>query len=595
MAVSGNIASGFIKIALSGYDAAKKQLVQLQQQGTQVAGVLSNMGAASSKGFSVGTSAIIGFLKAADPTRFAIFQAKLGALSIHIGTIFIPLLIDAISWLDKVNEFFASLTDEQKESILFWTKVGLAIAAVGTAIGGIILVGNKLISFMKGLSVIIGLLEAETGIGLVLAFAGIAFAIFEMVGGFEALKPIIADISKSFGGLGDGLAPIKEALAGLAAKFVDVFSKIVNAIKPLIAKLVATFSTFVEAVIPIVSEVATVFSGLVSDLVPIIGEMISQFAKLGESLIPIFTNLFKTFMEVGKQIINTVVAMLPSIAQLIALFIKVSAVYQSTIAVMLAMLVAMLLRVYATFQTTLLKLFAALLDVSSSVIPVLIQVVDSLMEVFNELIPIVMDIINVVMDLVVSLSDVGSEILKLTVDVLGGLIKALAETFKAFWQAFGPGTISFIKGVVNLIKQSLEAIKMMVAEAKKLADLVKSLNPFGSKNESVESGDTGAGDFSGDSGAGGGFDDEAKEEKNSKESKDKTPHNFTPQPVLKKPEIVGLEEGFKKAQAGAVQNPEKIKEQARQQEILKAAQESVDVQKDIREYVKPESEAAGAW
>ncbi|OWK46628.1 hypothetical protein [Fimbriiglobus ruber] len=636
--VSGTIANGFIKIALSGLDTAKKQLAQVQETAAKVGGALQSVGAASAKGFAVGTASITGFLKAADPVRFSIFQAKLEILTMYIGRMFIPILEDAIKVVDRITDFFKSLSKEQEESVLKWTKIALSVLAVGTAIGALVAVGQKLLGFVKALQIALTILETSTGVGIVLVLAGIAVAVLELTGGMDALKETVGNLIKSFGGFGDGLSPISGALQKLGETFSKIFARIGAVAAPILNKVVAQISKLVSSAVPlierigkvfedvvseigpivesavatvgpVIDELGTIFTKLVGDLTPIITDIGKQWGKLAADMLPVVVSLGKQFLEAGQQIATAFVQILPGLAQLAAMFLKIFAVYQQTLAVVFVNLAALFIKVWATYQTTLMKLFAVLMRAVEQVLPSLMQIISVVADVFaNELMPVIQEVIGVVGELMETFGEIAGELMKFGAEVLGSLIVSLGKLFVSLIKTFGPTMITIIKGTLEVIKLIVDQIKTTVKLVKFLSDTLKKLNPLGGKSsEEPEKDETGGGGDFDETGGGGDFGEEPekgswltrhihhhkeKGEKDEKEKKDKPNHNMTPLPQLRKPEIFALEAGFTRAQQGAVIDPKREVENQRFEMMQKIAEDQYKVQQKIAQNTEKDG---GAW
>ncbi|AWM39778.1 hypothetical protein GobsT_18600 [Gemmata obscuriglobus] len=221
MAVTGKIADGIIQIALAGYEKVKEQLNAVKGQLGQMKNGLDTLTSASAKGFAVASAGILGFLKAADPVRFTIFTQKLEVLAIHIGRTFIPLLESAIKWIDKLIAYFSKLSDGQRDNILHWSKIGLLILGVGTAIGKAISLISSLWSLISaGVGVVRPLVEILSKIipiGKVLRLLTLGFLLFNGEAGRA---------TELFGKLKEMALPALESLWGVLKKVYEAFVQV---------------------------------------------------------------------------------------------------------------------------------------------------------------------------------------------------------------------------------------------------------------------------------------------------------------------------------------------------------------------------------
>lgn len=416
MAVSGTVANGVIKIALAGYEAVKKQLAQLHTEAQNAGKALGTIGTTSSAAFAAASAGVLGFLKAADPVRFEIFSQKLQILAMYIGLSFIPILVEATAVVDKLIEYFKNLTDEQRENIVHWTKIGLGILAAGSALGTVMVILPKVIALLRALTVVVSLLTSSTGIGLVVALAAVAFAVFELSGGFEKLKPVIEKIQDVFGKFVTSvLGPLMDVLGELAKEAAEQFAALFDAVAPVL-----------------------------TDIGKEVGKMFREVA-------PIFKALGKEFGKIAAQVGELLGKMIPPLIQLASVFLKLWVVYQATLA----------------------KIWLALAEAVVKVFPPFLKILGILTEIVGELTPIFLDLVGILGELAGIIVELAGEVLGELVGILAELIGVLADVFKSFWDAFGTDIIATIKQVANVIKEVLGWIKDLIAGIKEAVSTAK--------------------------------------------------------------------------------------------------------------------------
>jgi phage-related minor tail protein len=313
MAVSGKIADGVINIALAGLDAAKTQLANLAETAKKVSGQLSTIGATSKIGFATLTASVTGFLAAADPVRMEIFHQKILILGIYIGRIFIPILDDATKFIDKLIAYFASLSSEQMDNIEHWTRIALEVLGVVAGITSFIAIANKAIGVIRAITTVIGLLEAETGIGLVLALAAVAFGVLELTGGMEKLQPIIEKVQKLFSEfMGAILEPFMNLLSELAEQFIGAFQQVAKAVIPLFKSICEVFGSVFAAIKPVIDQLSALFGQFVAELIPAFNDLAAQFQGLVAEFIPILKEMGKAFGDMATLVGGFLLQLLPS-------------------------------------------------------------------------------------------------------------------------------------------------------------------------------------------------------------------------------------------------------------------------------------------
>ncbi len=225
MAITGKISSAMIKIALQGYEAAKTQLSALAAKAKESGDAFKTIGQMGAAGFATATASIAGFLSAADPYRFTIFTQKLEILSIHIGRIFIPLLIQVTDWLDQVINYFRSMSDEQREQILYWTKVVLVILGVIAALATFVAIGAKVIAVIRAISVAFTLLGYAGPVRVVVLVAMLLAGLIELLrvtGGLDALWKVFVKIGAAIGAVVRDITDMTNSILELIGVIDDI-------------------------------------------------------------------------------------------------------------------------------------------------------------------------------------------------------------------------------------------------------------------------------------------------------------------------------------------------------------------------------------
>lgn len=535
MPVSGTIADGFIKIALKGYEAAKAQLKTLKEQGEKLSTALQSIGAQSAIGFAVGSAAIKGFLNAADPVRFAIFQAKLEILSMYIGRAFVPILKEAIVWVDRITDYFRNLSSQQMDSILHWTKVGMGILAVGTAIGTATLAITKFISVFKTLTVVAGLFSSTTGIGIVVSLLGILSAT-------GRLNPLLKMITNSLGGVSSQTASMSllfDQLGKIAGSIIELFTQLEPQLMEIGKAFAEVGTSLLSSGFTILITVLPAVSSVISYLTPLVVKLAKAIADVTHSCTPLITGLLA--LGAAIYVVNAAVTAAMAMSGWGLVIIGV----------------------------------AAAIAVLSAAVRALNSDLDKLDEALKR----------------------GQELnMQGSQARVKGYNKQIQEVMNISDPKKREEELQKLKEYSNRQKVGYE--QRINNDQKKLEDLDKNTSEFGTwlRGDSKEAkmkelkdqiavakqGLSETNNFSNQI--------DAAMEENKKKSADK----YSTLPVLKRPEIFGVEEGFKRAQQGAVINPEKLKEQERQKMLSDLAKKQTDLLGDIKKNTdkRPGAESA---
>lgn len=284
-----------------------------------VTAALNRIGQLSQRAFLGASAGMLAFARTADPVRFRILEGTFGALSVQIGSIFIPVLEALNKRLQAVLGWMRRLTPEQKASILHWAKMGLAVLAVVAIvpriIGGIQAVGAALALFgvelgfaTGGLSIILGLLAAA--VPLVLALAATADSSGNTWGMFGE---IFNTVAAALGQLYERVKPILAALESLFITYVrvvlnnlrnmatalrpiwDGFLAVLDMLRPVVLRLIDT-------VTPIIERFGEIWARVWAAIGPVVQTVVGYVIRYVQEWIPVFTAAVDFIGEVGDAI-----------------------------------------------------------------------------------------------------------------------------------------------------------------------------------------------------------------------------------------------------------------------------------------------------
>ncbi len=178
-AVGGYLANAGMEIGKNSWEGLKK-ISEIP-----LASYFQKMGAAASQAamaFTVASASMLGFTRAASPRDFQDFEVAMFGVSIQIGRLFLPLIREATQKLIDLNNWFRSLTDTQRESIMVWGQfvidgLMLAVSWINGVIESIINLSNWLarnIPFLSSFGAWLGKIVIAS-IAFIAVFQAIAF------------------------------------------------------------------------------------------------------------------------------------------------------------------------------------------------------------------------------------------------------------------------------------------------------------------------------------------------------------------------------------------------------------------------------------
>ncbi len=652
MAVSGTIAEANVKIALKGLDAVKAQLASVGPQLAKVNEGIKSVGAASAKGFAAASASVFGFVRAADPVRWTIFTQKIEILSMYIGRAFIPIIDSAINSIDKITAYFRGLSTEQLESISNWTKITLEVLGAVTAFSVLYGIVGKVVVILGQFGTVAGLVGSACGklggavrilgsafsllanagplklIGILAAVAAAIFAVMAPTGVLDGLLQSVADIFKN---VMTAAQPLLDAFGQLAQTLGAKLAPILTALLTPLQPILDAFDEAGKQILPALVELGQALADAFTQLAPVFVQLAGVFAQFLVLLAQVAGELLGKLLPVFAQLLAQVVSLA---AVLISKLIPVFAQVLSTVLTLGAGLLAALVPVLAQIITVLVTVAAKFIEAFSPVIVGLISAIAGIIEV---LVPPLMLIIGILAKVFTAFMGAFGGVMIDTIKIVASVITTIVDAISK--------AVEFIKSMVGAIKDVADAA----------GDFLDDINPFGDdeetrkkkKEEKAKEDEKKKADRAAKRAAERAAEDEEKKKKaeerateerermplserakhlfgegggfmhrlvakagggeegggiggrlahlfgfgKDKEKKGSDAAKFAPMVKFRKAEMFSLEEGFKRAQQGAMFDPAKLAE--RERDRLTA--ESAASLKSIDEKVTPADPAAGAF
>lgn len=379
---------------------------------------LQNASKIAAAGFLAGTAAITGFISAADPAGFTRFQGTLAALTVQIGSIFLPLLDKVQAVLDRVLNYFRSLSAEQKQNILRWVEIAGAIA-IGVVVFG------KIVAAINMASAAMAAFGVETGIasGGITTVLGVIATLLTAMGVFALTTDTGSDALKEFR---DALKPIADALKEVADIVLGVLTDAFEQIKPLLLTLVKDW--------------ADNFKQLVEQFKPLLQTWAGNFATAVQLVIDIFQAVLP-MIQAGMK-------MWAAVAGVVMPVLNAYMTVYGEILKALAPVILMAVKAVSGFYTI---LYALVTKVLSAYKPV----IEGIMAVVGEFAKLWQEVVNTVMPLFEALQDV------------------LMEVAQAFMEAFGDVVVGVVKGMLEVVKWVVNGVKELLQQLREMIELAR--------------------------------------------------------------------------------------------------------------------------
>ena len=280
MAFSTKLAELFVAFTTRGVEALQQSIGSIHTSLKQVETGAAAVGRVASYAFATAGLAAYGFAKAGLSASSAgqVLSFEMERLSRTIAGLFGPEIRALINYLNQVHNWFAQLTDKQRENIAMWVKAAAAGLAVAIILPRVIGFVALLVNGLRAATVAFAMLNASTGGalvflgGLITVLAGMGAASTVAEGGLSALvgsfQQLFAIAQEMFGRIVTAMQPL-----------LDVGQRLFAALGPLLAALGNLFVRLVETIAPVVAVIGEALIPAVQFLTVVVGalaEMISM-------------------------------------------------------------------------------------------------------------------------------------------------------------------------------------------------------------------------------------------------------------------------------------------------------------------------------
>lgn len=394
--------------------------------------------------------------------QLTLLKSALEGAAITIGDKLLPYIKSAVGWVQKVTDWFNSLSDAQVSMIM-------KFAGIAAAIGPAILVFGKLVSTVGKVYSTFGrvtaaIAKAQGVLGLITSpaaiviavLAGVAAAAFLIIKNWDKVRPVVMKVKDAFVGvmptikqaITNGISAIMPIITTLISTFKEVLPKAINVAKSVIAAIAPVIKTVVNTISTIAPIIAKTFVSVAQKLTPVV----KTIANVVKAAIPVIGKLFvAAFTFVGK----TITKVMPAIKKI-----------ATTIGSVLVFAVKKVSPIVKKMATVFSLVF-------SKVISVVSKAVNKLKPVFNVIGTIIQKVMGIVRNNIgntfnkvanIITTTVGSikEVIGGLTQIFGGIIDFISGVFTGNWSKAWNGIKSIFKGVfdalVGIIKAPINGV-----------------------------------------------------------------------------------------------------------------------------------------
>jgi hypothetical protein len=281
--LSFNLAELFVQFSAKGAEALVKTFDQIEGHLKSIRAGADAMSSAIQSTFGRAQIALVGFVGAgiASSAMGELLANRMGMLTREIAALFLPQIRLVIEGIQKLTDWFRTLSGDQQQNIARWIFAGAAMLAVAKLMPVLIqgLVGT--VAGVRALTVAILGLESSTGIG----------ALLPLVGALITLLASLA-VGTEIGRHG--------------------FGRLWGALQPMLVQSAALFKSLQAAFVPVLDAMSQAFQMVKPQL-------LEMGKALGEFLVP----AFKILADVMIVVIYAGAGLLNFFAQLTTYILKV--------------------------------------------------------------------------------------------------------------------------------------------------------------------------------------------------------------------------------------------------------------------------------
>jgi phage-related protein len=385
-------------------DVAKTATEAFKKFTTQV----EKIGNAAKYGFAIATASILGFIRAADPYSFSRFAGNLAALSVQIGSIFLPIIDKLNKGLEGLLGWFRNLSDKQKDNILHWVEIGVAVLGFLMLIPKMIALFNMASAAMAffgvttgvatgGITTVLGiiaaLIPAVIGLGAVMGGAGEEASIFGSI--LAAFKPIIDPVMNAFNQFTSKLLPLFSRFGEVVAKVWQSLGGIFGAVSQIIQAEVGAFAGIFEAVLPVVMEYVKSFAGVLNNLADVVAPVFGLMTRVLKVVADAYTSGFKTIGAVVGAVMPVIEA---------------------------------LMEVFGAVAEAVTSLLAPAFEILSVPFQIVISLVEDLVGALEPMVPAIVRMANAIKDVMVPMFKTLKDTLKSMIDFVYDALDRIIDT-----------------------------------------------------------------------------------------------------------------------------------------------------------------------
>ena len=394
--------------------------------------------------------------------QLTLLKSALEGAAITIGDKLLPYIKSAVGWVQKVTDWFNSLSDAQVSMIMKFAGIAAAIGPAILVFGILVSTVGKVYSTFGRVTAaiakaqgVLGLITSPAAI-VIAVLAGVAAAAFLIIKNWDKVRPVVMKVKDAFVGvmptikqaITNGISAIMPIITTLISTFKEVLPKAINVAKSVIAAIAPVIKTVVNTISTIAPIIAKTFVSVAQKLTPVV----KTIANVVKAAIPVIGKLFvAAFTFVGK----TITKVMPAIKKI-----------ATTIGSVLVFAVKKVSPIVKKMATVFSLVF-------SKVISVVSKAVNKLKPVFNVIGTIIQKVMGIVRNNIgntfnkvanIITTTVGSikEVIGGLTQIFGGIIDFISGVFTGNWSKAWNGIKSIFKGVfdalVGIIKAPINGV-----------------------------------------------------------------------------------------------------------------------------------------
>ena len=250
--------------------------------------------------FGAISAGVAGTLRLAAPKEWDDFSAAVQIAGVRIGTTFLPIIREATAWVTRIGNYFAHLTNAQRENILHWVKMASGVLLVTLAITRVV----SMIQVLRHAVIALGTALGLTPIGAILAAIGAIVALVSIMSALNEEAETSGSIMSGLKDLWASLLDVWETIKEAGRALMPLFELIGNALIGILKGVLVAVGWIIKGIAAVIAWLKPVIDATVAGILKTWDFLVAAFEMWWEIVQEIFSAFGNLLGLTGDQAID---------------------------------------------------------------------------------------------------------------------------------------------------------------------------------------------------------------------------------------------------------------------------------------------------